>query len=173
MKILTSKQEKFCVNYFTTGNATQSAIEAGYSAKTATVIASSNLKKPNLAERIKELRDRAVSDKIMSVIERKERLTEIAKEEILNNQGIPMRQSNIFAIAELNKMEGVYAPTKTDITSGGKRILPTPVFQIVNIETKDLLARVQNGERTELLEADINLQTEQRSVADPQDKAVS
>lgn len=52
---LTPKQEQFCKEYLIDLNATQAAIRAGYSAKTATVIGSDNLRKVNVAERIKEL----------------------------------------------------------------------------------------------------------------------
>jgi len=45
---LTPKQKKFADEYIKTGNATQSAIEAGYSKRTAAVIATENLIKPNI-----------------------------------------------------------------------------------------------------------------------------
>ncbi|KKK69674.1 hypothetical protein LCGC14_2931650, partial [marine sediment metagenome] len=46
MKGLTQKQETFVLNYFQTGHATNSALTAGYSPKTAQVIAAENLSKP-------------------------------------------------------------------------------------------------------------------------------
>jgi phage terminase small subunit len=73
------KQEKFCVNYFACGNATQAAIKAGYSRKTAHSIATENLQKPAIIERLKNLQEKAFSERIMSVQERKERLSEIAR----------------------------------------------------------------------------------------------
>src|SRR5690625_1285887 len=48
MKKLTVKQKRFADNYIETGNARQSAISAGYSERTASVIASENLTKPNI-----------------------------------------------------------------------------------------------------------------------------
>ena len=45
---LTLKQKKFADEYIISGNATQSAIKAGYSKKTAGVIAVENLEKPNI-----------------------------------------------------------------------------------------------------------------------------
>jgi len=77
--LLTQKQETFCINYFESGNATEAALIAGYSPKTASVIASENLTKPNVVARLQELRDAASSVKIMDVTERKERLSEIAR----------------------------------------------------------------------------------------------
>jgi len=76
---LTQKQETFCVKYFELGNATEAAIQAGYKPKTATVIASENLTKPNIQARIAELRQEVTSAAIMNVQERQERLTEIAR----------------------------------------------------------------------------------------------
>jgi len=58
---LTAKQEKFCNEYLINLNATQAAIRAGYSEKTAAVIGAENLIKPNIAnfiqERQKELQE--------------------------------------------------------------------------------------------------------------------
>ena len=54
-KKLSHKQEKFCVEYLVDLNATQAAIRAGYSPKTAKVIASQNLTKLNIQNRLKEL----------------------------------------------------------------------------------------------------------------------
>ena len=51
---LTVKQKRFADNYIRTGNARQSAIEAGYSEKTASVIASENLTKPNILRYIEK-----------------------------------------------------------------------------------------------------------------------
>ncbi|ECH0238085.1 terminase small subunit [Salmonella enterica] len=53
---LTDKQEMFCREYLVDLNATQAAIRAGYSEKTATVIGSENLTKPNVQDRIAELK---------------------------------------------------------------------------------------------------------------------
>ena len=51
-KKLTPKQQRFCDEYLIDLNATQAAIRAGYSEKTAGVIATENLKKPNIKEYI-------------------------------------------------------------------------------------------------------------------------
>jgi phage terminase small subunit len=54
---LTPKQERFCYEYCVDFNATQAAIRAGYSGKTAKVIACENLTKPYIKERIKQMQD--------------------------------------------------------------------------------------------------------------------
>ena len=51
---LTEKQKRFCDEYLIDLNATQAAIRAGYSKKTAKVIANENLTKPNIKEYIAE-----------------------------------------------------------------------------------------------------------------------
>jgi phage terminase small subunit len=52
---LTDKQEKFCQEYLIDLNGTQAAIRAGYSNATAKEIASENLTKPHIIERLREL----------------------------------------------------------------------------------------------------------------------
>jgi phage terminase small subunit len=51
-KKLTLKQNKFVKEYIKTGNGAQSAIKAGYSEKTAKNIASENLTKPYIKQKI-------------------------------------------------------------------------------------------------------------------------
>ncbi|HBS2800871.1 terminase small subunit [Klebsiella pneumoniae] len=53
---LTDKQEMFCREYLIDLNATQAAIRAGYSEKTANRTASENLSKPDIQSRIAELK---------------------------------------------------------------------------------------------------------------------
>ena len=53
---LTPKQERFCQEYMVDLNATQAAIRAGYSKKTAKSIGQENLTKPDVQVRITELR---------------------------------------------------------------------------------------------------------------------
>lgn len=104
MDKLTHKQEKFCQNYIiTNGNGTQSAIAAGYSPNTAQVIASENLTKPLIIDRIAELR--APTDKVMLIDEMKERLSYLAREDNPGREGF-QRQSNIMAIQELARLLG-------------------------------------------------------------------
>ncbi len=53
---LTDKQEMFCREYLIDLNATQAAIRAGYSEKTANRTGSENLSKPDIAQRIIDLK---------------------------------------------------------------------------------------------------------------------
>jgi phage terminase small subunit len=54
---LTPKQERFIAEYLIDLNATQAAIRAGYSPKTAYSIGNENLSKPDIALRVKQRRD--------------------------------------------------------------------------------------------------------------------
>jgi phage terminase small subunit len=57
MSKLTNKQEAFCQEYIIDLNATQAAIRAGYSEKTAKEQGCQNLTKLNVQERVQELLD--------------------------------------------------------------------------------------------------------------------
>lgn len=63
---LTLKQQRFADEYIISGNATEAAIKAGYSKKTANRIATENLSKPVIKsyidERLKELSDKKIAD---------------------------------------------------------------------------------------------------------------
>ncbi|BDQ54943.1 MULTISPECIES: terminase small subunit [Enterococcus] len=63
---MTEKQKRFCDFYIETGNATQAAIKAGYSEKTAKQIGQENLTKPDLRayidERLAELKNERTAD---------------------------------------------------------------------------------------------------------------
>lgn len=54
MAKMTAKQQRFCDEYLTDLNATQAAIRAGYSEKSARVIANENLTKPYIKEYIEK-----------------------------------------------------------------------------------------------------------------------
>jgi len=85
---LTQKQETFCIKYFELGNATEAAIIAGYNRKTAEVIASQNLRKLKIQERINELREEIKSAAIMSVEERMEKLSIIGRANLTDFQTV-------------------------------------------------------------------------------------
>ncbi len=63
---LTIKQKAFADAYIELGNATQAAIKAGYSERTARFIGTENLTKPNIKnyidERLKEIEDKRIAD---------------------------------------------------------------------------------------------------------------
>ena len=68
MANLTPKQQRFVEEYLIDLNATQSAIRAGYSEKTAKEIGSENLTKPNIAKAIAEAQEK-LSNKTQVTVE--------------------------------------------------------------------------------------------------------
>lgn len=52
---LTAKQKKFCLEYAKSENATQAAIKAGYSKKTARITGTENLTKPNIQNELERV----------------------------------------------------------------------------------------------------------------------
>ncbi len=68
MAKLTPKQQRFVEEYLIDLNATQSAIRAGYSAKTAQEIGSENLSKPMVAKAIAEAQEK-LSNKAQVTVE--------------------------------------------------------------------------------------------------------
>lgn len=88
---VTPKQERFIQEFIKCGNATQSAISAGYSKKTANEQASRLLAKVNIQKRLKELQEQVKNDKIMDARQMQEVLTSIilqqSEEEVLMVEG--------------------------------------------------------------------------------------
>lgn len=110
MAKLTRKQELFATEYVRLkGNGTQAAIAAGYSEKTASVIAIENLRKPNIKKRIAELIKAADAEKIADAQEVLQLLTEIVRGEMseevvaLNPQGEESRTNRKPTIKDRSK----------------------------------------------------------------------
>ena len=87
-KPLTSKQEKFCRLFAESNNGKQSAIQAGYSENCAEVIASETLRKPNVAKRIKELRDKMAKSSIATGQEVMQFFTDVMTGKIKDQFGL-------------------------------------------------------------------------------------
>lgn len=112
------RQEKFCIEYFRMlgigkPNATQAALLAGYSLKTAGGVGNVNLHRPYMAKRIEELKRAAAKGVVADAQERMEKLTELVRHEPLpeNISG----RDRVLAVSELNKMDGSYAPERKHI----------------------------------------------------------
>lgn len=89
---MTPRQEKFCVEYLIDLNATQAAIRAGYSKRTADRIANQNLRKLEIQNRIKKMRDEYYDKTIMSAKEVEYLLSKAGrgelKEEVVVVEGV-------------------------------------------------------------------------------------
>lgn len=110
--VLTQKQEKFCIEYIACRNATEAALRAGYSKKTAYSMGSENLKKPEVEKRIEKLREKAASSKVLTYREKREWIADRLRD--------PEERSDIKAkLLDLdNKMEGVYV-NRTELSGAG------------------------------------------------------
>lgn len=78
---LTQKQRRFIDEYIISGNATQAAIKAGYSKKTAAVTATENLRKPNVKAEIERRNAEIQSEKTADMTEVMEYLTSVMRGE--------------------------------------------------------------------------------------------
>lgn len=79
---LTPKQKAFADEYLICGNATEAARKAGYSNKTATVIGSENLSKPNILEYIAERQKQIEDSRIANIKEVLEFYSSVLRGEI-------------------------------------------------------------------------------------------
>ena len=84
-KGLTAKQQRFCDEYLIDLNATQAAIRAGYSEKTAAVIATENLKKPNIKEYLENRMAEKESELIADQDEVLRYLTAVMRREMMES----------------------------------------------------------------------------------------
>ena len=88
---LTLKQQRFADEYIITGNATESAIKAGYSKKTARSIGQENLTKPDIKNYIDERLAELDSEKVADQKEVLQYLTSVMRgketEQILRGMG--------------------------------------------------------------------------------------
>lgn len=79
---LTPKQKAFADEYLICGNAAEAARKAGYSNKTATVIGSENLSKPNILEYIAERQKQIEDSRIANIKEVLEFYSSVLRGEI-------------------------------------------------------------------------------------------
>ncbi len=110
---LTPKQDAFVKGYLLNGgNATQAAIDAGYSKKTAQQVGSENLLKPVIAASIAEHQRRNDSNFIYTKDEKLKLLQKAMKRCSIDDEekGMVNAPSLIAAIKEHNLMQGDNAP---------------------------------------------------------------
>lgn len=94
---LTEKQKRFADEYIISGNATQAAIKAGYSKKTARFVAAENLTKPNIKNYIDKRLEELKSERTADAQEVLEYLTSVMRgnetEEVLIGVGEGMQST--------------------------------------------------------------------------------
>lgn len=146
MKKLTPKQQKFADNYIETGNATKSAIDAGYAPKAAYQTGAENLKKPQVKSYIDERMEKLSKSHIMSAQEAMELLTRIATGE---------EKETVF----ISGIDGVEQHSRE----------PDPKTKISAV--KEILKRYPGNDK--LVEQQVRKLTAEADVAEAKAKAIS
>ena len=112
--------------YIISGNATQAAIKAGYSKKTARFVGAENLTKPNIKDELEKRNAEIKSQKTMDMQEVMERLAAIARgetvEQQVTNKGTvveiePKTSDQIRAMELIGKRYGAWTDKK-EVTGG-------------------------------------------------------
>lgn len=153
---MTEKQKRFCEYYIASGNATEAAIKAGYSKKTAKETGYENLTKPHLKEYIDQKLDEMASNRIADATEVLERLTEIARREVKENQVVTLRSKQERWVpddsgtmrkqtVETEEAEVIEMPAKLSDVNGALRMLGQRYALFtdkVDLQTGDIVIKV-------------------------------
>lgn len=136
---LTLKQRLFCEHYLSNGyNGTQAAKSAGYSKNCSDVIAGENLQKPcikkYIGNRMKEVLEKAGAG-IEWRVDMLKKTAELSMSGAAHKDGVVHPTGVVNSIAELNKMEGAYAPDKHALLVGEDK--SGKVAELVGIYEKD------------------------------------
>lgn len=128
---LNLKQQKFADEYLISGNATNAAIKAGYSKKTAGVIGAENLKKPKIISYMEERKKEIESKKIAKQKEIFEYLSSVMRGEI---NDVAMVDGEIVDVP----------PSIKDRTMAAKELLKrNPGDPLIKAQTKKAIAEAK------------------------------
>lgn len=117
---LTAKQKRFCDEYLIDLNATQAAIRAGYSEKTARQIGTENLSKPSVREYI----DQRMAEKEAALV--------ADQNEVMKYLSAVMRREKTeHIVVTLKEKKSTYVPDETGTMR--KQTIETEVPEIVEI----------------------------------------
>ena len=123
MAKLTAKQRRFVDEYLIDFNATQAAIRAGYSEKTAAVIATENLRKPNISEFISERMRQKESELIAD------------QDEVMKYLSAVMgREMTESVVVTLSKEKSTYVPDANGTMT--KQTVKEDIPQVVEIPAR-------------------------------------
>lgn len=131
MTALKDKQEAFCREYLIDLNATQAAIRAGYSEKTARAIGSENLIKPDIQARLQELmseRNRRTDVDADWVLLKAKESFEFNAQQVFDNEGNP-KMVNAAAAGKFLELCGKH----TSVKAFDKQIDEKPVDSNITI----------------------------------------
>jgi phage terminase small subunit len=135
---LTSKQNRFVQEYLVDHNATQAAIRAGYSEKTARAIASENLAKPDIRAAINRAQNKVAEKLELTVASVSARLCSIAEkaEKLDGAPGLNVARQAIMDAAKLNGL--VVETQETILRSPEERALRLAALR----EERERIARI-------------------------------
>lgn len=152
MAKLTAKQKRFCDEYLIDLNATQAAIRAGYSEKTANRIGTENLSKPVIREYI----DKRLAEKENELI--------ATQDEVMKYlTSVMRRQKKESIVVTLNKENAKYVPDENGTMR--KQTVKEEIPQVVEIPAKlsdankaaELLGKAY-GIYTDRIETDLDME---------------
>ena len=155
---LTLKQRKFIDSYIKSGNATQAALDAGYSKKTAARTGSENLYKPPIKaaieKRMKEIEDSKIADatEILTLLTRIVRGQELEEVTVAGPEGVetvkqaPSNRDKLVAAKELLKRH----PNTTPVDAAQLRKLNA---EIRILEAKAAVAEKLSADDNQQLDA--------------------
>lgn len=123
---LTPKQERFVSEYLIDLNATQAAIRAGYSEKTARQMATENLSKPAIQEALRKARQRQQKRTEITADFVLNELMKIASDEAGDETNSHLKYSNkMKALELLGKHLGMFTEkVSVDMPEGGVVLIP-------------------------------------------------
>jgi len=135
---LTAKEERFCYEYCIDFNATQAAIRAKYSPKTARSIGAENLTKPHIKERISELQSDLSKASGISALKIVQEHAKIAFSSIAHLHNTWMERVDFDMLTEPQKASIKSISTKVQKKNIGTRDEPEIVdVEFVKVELYD------------------------------------
>lgn len=149
---MTEKQKRFCDEYLIDLNATQAAIRAGYSKKTARAIANENLTKPYIKEYIEK-----------RMIEKEKELIADQDEVMKYLSAVMRREKTESVVVTLSKEQSTYVPDEKGTMR--KQTVKEDIAQVVEIPARlsdankaaELLGKAY-GLYTDKVETDIDME---------------
>lgn len=133
---LTDKQKRFCEEYLIDCNATQAAIRAGYSERTAKSIGAENLTKPDLQNYIAELMNEVKKDTIADATEIMEYFTAVMRREYKENVVVTTVEEISTYVSDENGI-----PRKQTIKKESPQIIEIPARLVDANKAAELLGK--------------------------------
>ena len=133
---MNDRQKRFVEEYLVDFNATQAAIRAGYSAKSAYAIGSENLRKPEISQ--------AISERLMSADEVVARLSDIARGDIKDLMHISTMGYELELLSKDDDGEFKVNPH-------------TKLIKKIKQKVTTIMPRTPDGEEKEIVETDLEL----------------